>query len=142
MCACVRACLCVCVCVCVHMGGWRYLGHPDEVRYDSGPLGRGGLAEHHELDPLGHAVEEGDEALQHGVVHGAAVHHKAVVVLELQGGERETWGRMGRGVGRERHRERHGERHSMRRLGVRQRRAERGGRERYGEGQRARLRET
>lgn len=54
------------------------------MRDDGGSLGGGGLAEHHELDPLGDAVEKGDEALQDGVIHGAAVHHKAVVVLELK----------------------------------------------------------
>lgn len=56
---------------------------------DVGPLRGGGLAEHHELDPLGDAVEERDEALQDGVIHRAAVHHKAVVVLKLRG-EAET----------------------------------------------------
>lgn len=52
---------------------------------DSGSLRGGGLAENHELDPLGDAIKERDEALQYGVIHGAAVHHKAVVVLKLQG---------------------------------------------------------
>lgn len=51
---------------------------------DSGSLRGGGLAEHHELDPLGDAVEKGDETLQNGVIHCAAVHHKAVVVLKLR----------------------------------------------------------
>lgn len=51
---------------------------------DNSSLRGGGLAEHHELDPLGDAVEESDETLQDGVVHRAAVHHKAVVVLKLK----------------------------------------------------------
>lgn len=60
------------------------LCHADEVADDDGSLLGRGLAEHHELDPLGDAVEEGDEALQDGIIHRAAVHHKAVVVLELE----------------------------------------------------------
>lgn len=64
------------------MGGTN-LCHPDEMGDDSCSLLGGGLAEHHELDPLGDAVEERDEALQDGVVHRAAVHHEAVVVLKL-----------------------------------------------------------
>lgn len=52
--------------------------------YDGSSLWGGGLAEHHELDPLGDAVEKGDETLQDGVIHCAAVHHKAVVVLKLK----------------------------------------------------------
>lgn len=51
---------------------------------DGSSLRGSGLAEHHELDPLRDAVEESDETLQDGVVHGAAMHHKAVVVLELK----------------------------------------------------------
>lgn len=51
---------------------------------DSGSLRGRRLAEHHELDPLGDAVEEGDETLQDWVIHCAAVHHEAVVVLKLQ----------------------------------------------------------
>lgn len=53
---------------------------------DGRSLWGGRLAEHHELDPLGDAVEEGDETLQDGVIHCAAVHYKAVVVLKLQEG--------------------------------------------------------
>ncbi len=53
---------------------------------DSSSLRGRGLAEYHELDPLGDAVEEGDEALQDGVIHCAAVHHEAVVVLKLKEG--------------------------------------------------------
>lgn len=52
---------------------------------DISSLRGGGFAEHHELDPLGDAVEERDETLQDGVIHRAAVHHKAVVVLKLKG---------------------------------------------------------
>lgn len=63
------------------------LCHPDEMGDDDSSLWGGGLAEHHELDPLGDAVEESDETLQDGVVHRAAMHHKAVVVLKLK------WGR-------------------------------------------------
>ena len=62
------------------------LCYPDEVGDDSCSLWGGWLAEHHELNPLWNAVEEGDETLQDGVVHGAAVHHKAVVVLKLNKG--------------------------------------------------------
>lgn len=51
---------------------------------DSSSVRRGGLAEHHKLDPLGDAVKERDEALQDGVIHRAAVHHEAVVVLKLE----------------------------------------------------------
>lgn len=51
---------------------------------DGRSLWGSGLAEHHELDPLGDTVEKGDKTLQDGVVHGAAVHHKAVVVLKLK----------------------------------------------------------
>lgn len=51
---------------------------------DGSSLRGGGLAEHHELDPLGDAVEKGDETLQDGVIHCATVHHKAVIVLKLQ----------------------------------------------------------
>lgn len=51
---------------------------------DGRSLWGGGLAEYHELDPLGDAVEKGDKTLQDGVVHCAAVHHKAVVVLKLK----------------------------------------------------------
>lgn len=51
---------------------------------DSSSLRSCWLAEHHELDPLGDAIEKGDEALQDGVIHCAAVHHKAVVVLKLK----------------------------------------------------------
>lgn len=51
---------------------------------DDSSLWGSGLAEHHELDPLGDAVEESDETLQDGVVHRAAVHHKAMVVLKLK----------------------------------------------------------
>lgn len=65
------------------------LCYSDEVGDDSCPLWGSWLAEHHELDPLRDAVEEGDETLQDGVVHSAAVHHKAVVVLKLnEGGSR------------------------------------------------------
>lgn len=56
---------------------------------DGSSLRGGGLAEHHELDPLGDAVEKGDKTLQDGVIHRAAVHHKAVVVLKLKGGRKE-----------------------------------------------------
>lgn len=63
-----------------------YLSHPDEVGDDCSPLGGGGLAKHHQMVPLRHTVEEGDEALQDGVVYRAAMHHKAVVVLELEEG--------------------------------------------------------
>lgn len=69
---------------------WTDLCHSDEMGNDSGPLRRRGLAEHHELYPLRNAVEERDEALQDRVVHGAAMHHKAVVVLEL-GGQGRHW---------------------------------------------------
>lgn len=62
------------------------LCHVDEVCDDQGPLGSGGLAEDHELDPLRDTVEKGDESLQHRVVHGAAVSHKTVIVLELGAG--------------------------------------------------------
>lgn len=62
------------------------LRHPDEMGDDDSSLRGGGLAEHHELDPLGDAVEESDETLQDGVVHRAAMHHKAVVVLKLKRG--------------------------------------------------------
>lgn len=51
--------------------------------YDGSTLLGRGLAEHHELDPLRDAVEEHDEALQDGVIHGAAVSHEAVIVLKL-----------------------------------------------------------
>lgn len=51
---------------------------------DSSSLRSCWLAEHHKLDPLGDAIEKGDEALQDGVIHCAAVHHKAVVVLKLK----------------------------------------------------------
>lgn len=51
---------------------------------DGSSLGGGGLAEHHELDPLGDTVEKGDETLQDGVIHCAAMHHKAMVVLKLK----------------------------------------------------------
>lgn len=54
---------------------------------DGGSLRGGGLAEHHKLDPLGDTVEECDESLQDGVIHCAAMHHKAVVVLKLQAGK-------------------------------------------------------
>jgi hypothetical protein len=54
-----------------------------EVRDDQRPLRGCGLAEDHELDPLRDTVEEGDESLQDRVVYGAAMSHKAVVVLEL-----------------------------------------------------------
>lgn len=54
------------------------------MRDDGGSLRRGRLAEHHELDPLGDAVKEGDEALQDGVIHRAAVHDEAMVVLKLR----------------------------------------------------------
>lgn len=54
---------------------------------DGSSLWGGGLAEHHELDPLGDAVEESDETLQDGIVHRAAMHHKAVVVLKLKRGK-------------------------------------------------------
>lgn len=64
-----------------------YLCHSDEVGDDGGSLRGGGLAEHHKLDPLGDAVEERDETLQDGVIHRAAMHHKAVVVLKLKGGK-------------------------------------------------------
>lgn len=57
---------------------------PDEVGDDCSPLGGGGLAEHHQLDPLRHTIEECDEALQDGVVYCAAMHHKTVVALELE----------------------------------------------------------
>lgn len=60
------------------------LCHSDEVGDDGGPLRGSGLAEHHELDPLGDTVEKGDETLQDWVFHCAAVHHKAVVVLKLK----------------------------------------------------------
>lgn len=59
----------------------------DEVRDDQGPLWGRGLAENHELHPLGDTVEEGDESLQDRVVHGAAVSHETVIVLELGAGE-------------------------------------------------------
>lgn len=62
------------------------LCHSDEVGDDGCSLRGGWLAEHHELDPLGDAVEKGDEAFQDGVIHCAAVHHKAVVVLKLKEG--------------------------------------------------------
>lgn len=51
---------------------------------DGGSLRGRRLAEHHELDPLGDTVEEGDETLQDWVIHRAAVHHEAVVVLKLK----------------------------------------------------------
>lgn len=54
-----------------------------EVCYDGSALLGRGLAEHHKLDPLRDAIEEHDEALQDGVIHRAAVSHKAVIVLEL-----------------------------------------------------------
>lgn len=60
------------------------LCHPDEVGDDGRSLRSRRLAEHHELDPLGDAVKERDETLQDGVIHGAAVHHEAVVVLKLK----------------------------------------------------------
>lgn len=60
------------------------LCHPDEVGDDGRSLRRRRLAEHHELDPLGDAVEKRDESLQDGVIHCAAVHHEAVVVLKLK----------------------------------------------------------
>lgn len=60
------------------------LRHPDEVGDYNSSLWGGGLAQHHELDPLGNAVEKRDETLQDGIVYCAAVHHKAVVVLKLK----------------------------------------------------------
>lgn len=68
-------------------GRGRHLCHVDEVRDDQGPLWGRGLAENHELHPLGDTVEEGDESLQDRVVHGAAVSHETVIVLELESGE-------------------------------------------------------
>lgn len=62
---------------------------------DDSSLRGGGLAEHHELDPLRDAVEESDETLQDGVVHRAAVRHKAVVVLELKGEKKKKKTRVG-----------------------------------------------
>lgn len=41
------------------------------------------LAEHHELDPLRHAVEQRDGALQSRVLYQAAVDHVALVISEL-----------------------------------------------------------
>lgn len=70
-------------------GRGRHLCHMDEVGDDQGTLGGGGLAKDHELNPLGDAVEQGDEPLQHGVVHGAAMSHKTVIILEL--GEEVRW---------------------------------------------------
>lgn len=64
----------------------RHLCHMDEVRDDQGPLWGCGLAENHELHPLRDTIEKGDESLQDGVVHSAAVGHETVVVLELGGG--------------------------------------------------------
>lgn len=61
-----------------------HLCHSNEVGDDGGPLRSGGLAEHHQLNPLGDAVEERDETLQYGVIHRAAMHHKAVIVLKLR----------------------------------------------------------
>lgn len=69
-------------------GRGRHLCHMDEVGDDQGALGGGGLAKDHELHPLGDAVEQGDETLQHGVVHSAAMSHKTVIVLELGEGGR------------------------------------------------------
>lgn len=63
----------------------RHLCHVDEVCDDQGPLWGCGLAENHELHPLRDTIEQGDESLQNGVVHSAAVGHKTVVVLELGG---------------------------------------------------------
>lgn len=63
--------------------GFPHLSHHDKAGDDLGPLLSRVLAENHELHPLGDAVEEGDEALQNGVVHRAAVHDKTVVILEL-----------------------------------------------------------
>lgn len=71
------------------IGGWgeggvgQHLCHVDEVCDDQGPLRGCGLAENHELNPLRDTVEEGDESFQDRVVHGAAMSHETVIVLEL-----------------------------------------------------------
>lgn len=64
-------------------GRGRHLCHVDKVRDDQGTLRGRGLAEDHELHPLGDTVEKGDEPLQDRVVHRAAMSHKTVIVLEL-----------------------------------------------------------
>jgi hypothetical protein len=64
-------------------GRSRHLCHMDEVCDDQCPLRGCGLAENHELHPLGDAVEEGDESFQDRVVHRTAMSHETVIVLEL-----------------------------------------------------------
>lgn len=60
------------------------LGHFDEVSDDCSSLLSCRLTQNHDLDPLRNAVKEGNETLQNGIIHRAAVHHKTVVVLELK----------------------------------------------------------
>lgn len=67
-------------------GRGKHLSHVDKVRDDQRPLRGRGLAEDHQLHPLRDTVEEGDESLQDRVVHGAAVSHETVIVLELGAG--------------------------------------------------------
>lgn len=44
---------------------------------------RGEFAEHHQLDPLWHAVEQSDGSLQSWVVYKAAMDDVALVISEL-----------------------------------------------------------
>lgn len=66
-----------------------YLSHVDVLGDDLCSGRRRQFAEHHELHPLRHAVEQRDGAVQGGVVHQAAVDHVAVIVRELDAAETE-----------------------------------------------------
>ena len=61
-----------------------YLSHVDVFGDDLCTGLRRELAEHHQLDPLRHSVEQSDGALQSRVLHQAAVDHIALVISELQ----------------------------------------------------------
>lgn len=61
----------------------RYLGHVDELGENLGPELSGGPAQHHQLDPLGDAVAQGDGTLHHRDVLHAAVANVVLIVCKL-----------------------------------------------------------